>query len=93
MYCCMPDLNLIPKFNYNTLLSCQVREILRIYRPTISFYEFINLMHWGETLGTPLGNPWGKHWVNIGGNLGVSLGSNLGSILGGNLWGGLGDTL
>ena len=24
-YCCMPDLNLIPKFKYSTLLSCQVR--------------------------------------------------------------------
>ena len=38
-YCCMSDFNLIPQFKYNTLLYCQVREILSIYRPTISFYE------------------------------------------------------
>ena len=24
-YCCMPDLNLIPQFKYNTLISSQVR--------------------------------------------------------------------
>ena len=38
-YCCLPDLNLIPKFYYSTLLSCQLRGILSIYIPTISFHE------------------------------------------------------
>ena len=37
--CCMPDLNPTPKFKYTTLLSFQIREILSIYRPTISFNE------------------------------------------------------
>ena len=38
-YCCMPDLNLPQNFKYSTLLRCQLREILSIYIPTISFHE------------------------------------------------------
>ena len=34
----MTGLNLTPKFNYITIL-CKVREILSIYRRSISFYE------------------------------------------------------
>ena len=37
--CCMTYLNPTKTFKYITLLSCQIREILSIYRPTISFYE------------------------------------------------------
>ena len=51
--------------------------------------KIINLMHWGEPLGTLLCHPWGKHWVKLGGNLGVSLGSKLA----GYRWGNLGETL
>ena len=38
-YCCMPDLNLTPKFKYSTLLCFNLIEILNIYRPTISFHD------------------------------------------------------
>ena len=34
----MPDLNLSPRFKYITLICCQLREILSIYRPTIYFH-------------------------------------------------------
>ena len=37
-HCCMPDLNLTPKFKYSTLLCFNLIEILNIYRPTISFH-------------------------------------------------------
>ena len=39
MYCWMPDLNLTERFKYSTLLCFQLREILGIKRPTISFNE------------------------------------------------------
>ena len=48
-HCCIPYLNLTPKFNYITLLRCQIRAILIIYRPTISSHEIINLTR----VGTP----------------------------------------
>ena len=35
----MPDLNLTEIFKYITLICCQLREILNIYIPTISFNE------------------------------------------------------
>ena len=38
-YFCMPDMNLTPKFKYSILLCFQLREILSIYGPSISFNE------------------------------------------------------
>ena len=49
--CCMPDLNLTPRFKYITLLCCQLREILRIHIHTILFHEnYQPVQGWNPTI-------------------------------------------
>ena len=41
---CIAYLNHTPKFNYSTLLCCQIREILSIYTPTMELDKFAKMI-------------------------------------------------